>query len=91
MGECDLDTIEREDLQGPGYPAIANEIHFRRKVIPRNVEIMWRCEVPCTGENGNDIASDSLGIRLPPGKPVKTNLFKVFFKLYEDLALLGSE
>lgn len=60
MGECNLDKIERADFQASDSPEMMMETNLRRKVRKGKNEILWRCEIPCTGENGNAFASDSL-------------------------------
>jgi hypothetical protein len=56
MGECNLDKIEYADLHGPDYPEIGHATHFQRRTASI-VENDWRTEIPCTGENGNVIAT----------------------------------
>ena len=60
MGECNLDQIEYADLYGVLSQEIPNEIYSRRKIIAGKVETPWRCEIPCTGENGNNFSSSSV-------------------------------
>jgi hypothetical protein len=57
MGEFNPDKIERAAFQD-GLSQEFYEAHTaRRKIITRNIENYWKCEIPCTGENGNDYAT----------------------------------
>jgi hypothetical protein len=60
MGECNPDKIERADFQDEPFPELIQTISERRRAAARNIEIYWRCEIPCTGENGNDVSSGNL-------------------------------
>jgi hypothetical protein len=57
MGECNLDKIEWADFDD-GSPENVEEVPSHWEILTRNANILWRCEIPCTGENGNAISSD---------------------------------
>jgi hypothetical protein len=90
MGECNLDNIEREELRGPEYPEIANAAHFRRRVACM-AEEDWRCEIPCTGENGNVIASGCIETRQSDERLVKNKVINCFLKYFEILGKIEAD
>jgi hypothetical protein len=74
MGESDLDNIDRMDLNETSLPETGGR-SYRRRVIPtQSDEILWRREIPETGENGNIISSGSVSGDQPAKKP-GTNRF----------------
>jgi hypothetical protein len=84
MGECNLDKIEYADLHGPEYPEIGHATNFRRRVTSI-VENDWRTEIPCTGENGNVIASGCTENNRPNEFLVKNKVINGFLKYFEAL------
>jgi hypothetical protein len=84
MGECNLDKIEYADLHGPEYPEIVHATHFRRRAASM-VENDWRTEIPCTGENGNVIASGCVETRQREEGLVKNNVINCLLKYFEIL------
>ena len=54
MGESNLDSIERADLQDAPSLDLVKALSLRRRIIAHNIEMTWRVEIPHTGENGND-------------------------------------
>lgn len=85
MGECNLDQIERIDQHGPDFTVIVDEIYYRRKTTVQNVDVAWRSEIPCTGENGNDIASGNISIKQSPKQPKRHSLLSRLLSYYEIL------
>jgi hypothetical protein len=57
MGEFNPDKIERAAFQNDLPLELFETLIARRKGIDRNIEYYWKCEIPCTGENGNDYAT----------------------------------
>jgi hypothetical protein len=85
MGECNLDKIEYTDLHGPEYPEIGHATHFRRRTISM-VESDWRTEIPCTGENGNVIATGCNELKQTIEAPLTNNkIIKGLLKYFEIL------
>lgn len=60
MGELNPDRIERASFPEEPSPELIQILSARRKIIARNIEFYWRCEIPCTGENGNDFSSGEI-------------------------------
>ena len=60
MGELNPDKIERAGFQEEPSQELIQNLSARRKIIARNIEFYWRCDIPCTGENGNDFSSGEL-------------------------------
>jgi hypothetical protein len=62
MGENNLDSIERAELQDAPSPELVRALFVRRKIIAHNIEVAWRIAIPRkrdspgTGENGNGTA-----------------------------------
>jgi hypothetical protein len=57
MGEFNPDKIERAAFQDESTLELCEALSARRKRIIQNIEVYWKCEIPCTGENGNDYAT----------------------------------
>lgn len=57
MGEFNPDKIERAAFQDELSQEFYEALTTRRKIIAQNIENYWKCEIPCTGENGNDYAT----------------------------------
>jgi len=60
MGELNPDKIERAGFQEEPSQELIQNLSARRKNIAQNIELYWRCDIPCTGENGNDFSSGEL-------------------------------
>ena len=60
MGELNPDKIERASFQDEPSPELIQTLSARRKIIARNIEFYWRCEIPCNGENGNNFSSGEI-------------------------------
>ena len=60
MGELNPDKIERASFQDEPSQELIQNLSARRKSIAQNIELYWRCDSPCTGENGNDFSSGEL-------------------------------
>ena len=60
MGELNPDKIERAGFQEEPSQELIQNLSARRKIIAQNIELYWRCDIPCTGENGNDFSSGEL-------------------------------
>ncbi|MGP8081059.1 MAG: hypothetical protein ACLPVI_11230 [Dehalococcoidales bacterium] len=58
MGEFNPDKIERANFQDEPSQELIEALSERRKIVARNLEVYWKYEIPCTGENGNDFATD---------------------------------
>jgi len=57
VGEFNPDKIERAAFQDELSQEFYEALTTRRKIIAQNIENYWKCEIFCTGENGNDYAT----------------------------------
>jgi len=91
MGECNLDKIEYADLHGPEYPEIGNALQFRRRIASITGND-WRTEIPCTGENGNVVASGCNEPKQTIEEPLTNNkIIKGFLKYFEVLGKIEAD
>jgi hypothetical protein len=92
MGECNLDKIEYTELHGENFPDMAQDgegkVLSRWEILARNADLPWRSEIPCTGENGNDITSSRRRMEHIESEPKSKRLLNRFLKYYELLGKL---
>ena len=92
MGECNLDKIEYSELHGENFPDngqnVEGEVPSRWEILARNADLPWRSEIPCTGENGNDITSSRRRMEHIESEPKPKKLLNRFLKYYELLGKL---